>query len=506
MSNLLFDALLGDKASNVSPFLVNPGSSSISYAAFFEKVARTANALTRFGVKPGDRVTVAAEKSEEALALYFASIGVGAIFAPLNTQYTATELEYFIQDAKPALIVCGSAKEATLQLVGNAIGASVATLDQDGKGTLEACAALMPGRFEPVAREKDDLAAILYTSGTTGPSKGATLTHWNLLSNARALMQCWRVTDRDVLLHALPIFHAHGLFVAVNTVALAGGAMIFHPRFSLDDVIRNLPDSTVMMGIPTFYTRLLSDKRFDRALNSAMRLFISGSAPLLAATHNDFEQRTGHRILERYGMTETVMITSNPYDRERKAGSVGLPLPGVKVRICEQTAGTVLEPGQTGVLEVSGPNVFQGYWGKPEQTEQAFRKDGYFITGDLAVEDEAGYILIVGRDKDLIISGGYNIYPKEVELLIDALDSVVESAVIGVPHADFGEAVVAIVVTKEGNQPTEDGLVSQIAPNLAKFKHPKRVAFLKELPRNSMGKVQKASLREEFGTLFKEAT
>lgn len=506
MPNVLFDALLGDKASSGLPFLIQRRSGSISYAAFSSKVARTANALADFGVKPGDRVTVQVEKSPEALALYLATIGVGAVFSPLNTSYTARELDYFIRDARPSLIVCGSGADAAVQSAADDVGASVTTLDSDGSGALSDSTARMPIDFIPVDRGDDDLAAILYTSGTTGRSKGAMLTHSNLLSNARSLEHCWRFTQHDVLLHALPIFHAHGLFVAVHTIALAGGSMIFHSRFAVDDVIRDLPLSTTMMGIPTFYTRLLSDRRFDRDLTANMRLFISGSAPLLAATHQQFEQRTGHRILERYGMTETTMITSNPHDGQRKAGSVGQPLPGVSIRIGTRQSSEEMETGQTGILEVSGPNVFKGYWGMPEKTAQAFTNSGYFVTGDIVAMDEDGYISIIGRDKDLIISGGYNIYPKEIELLIDDVEGVMESAVIGVPHPDFGEAVIAIVVGEELDPLDDKKIMSCIGPNLAKFKHPKHIEFLDELPRNAMGKIQKVDLRTRYKALFAQVS
>lgn len=505
MPNVLFDALLGNKSSSASSFLTSGQTGSTSYSEFFGKVAQTANALIELGVKPDHRVTVQVEKSTEALALYFATIAVGAVYSPLNTDYTARELEYFIQDAKPSLVVCGSSSQVLVQSAAVKVGAVVKTLLGDGSGTLSDYMAGMSSDFAPIDRDQDDLAAILYTSGTTGLSKGAMLTHSNLLSNAKSLKLIWHFTHQDVLLHALPIFHAHGLFVAVNTIALAGGSMIFHPRFTVDDVIRDLPCSTTMMGVPTFYTRLLSDSRFDQELNSRMRLFISGSAPLLATTHNEFEQRTGHRILERYGMTETTMITSNPYDGARKAGFVGRPLPGVSVRVRDPQSGATLDTDQIGILEVSGPNVFKGYWGMPDKTAQEFREDGYFVTGDIVFIDDEGYISIVGRDKDLIISGGYNVYPKEIELLIDRVEDVIESAVIGVPHPDFGEAVVAIVAGKRTNKLDESIILSSIAPNLAKFKHPKHVEFLEELPRNTMGKVQKASLRNQYKSLFSSA-
>jgi len=356
--------------------------------------------------------------------------------------------------------------------------------------------------FEARRRDPDDLAAILYTSGTTGRSKGAMLSHDNLLSNADSLVEAWRFTKDDTLLHALPIFHAHGLFVAVNVLLRVGGRMIFLPKFDTDTVVDLLPKATTMMGVPTFYTRLLGDERFTKKLTGHMRLFISGSAPLLAETHIAFEERTGHRILERYGMTETTMSTSNPYEGERRAGSVGLPLPRVEARIVDVESGAPLPSGETGILEVRGPNVFKGYWRMPEKTAEEFRDDGFFITGDVARIDTDGYVTIVGREKDLIISGGYNVYPKEVETEIDLMEGVVESAVVAAPHPDFGEAVVAVIVTKAGVSLTEEGVQSALQSKLAKFKCPKAVFFVAELPRNTMGKVQKNELRKGYADLF----
>ena len=376
------------------------------------------------------------------------------------------------------------------------------TLDGDGGGTLTEEAAGLPDRFETVPRGEDDLAAFLYTSGTTGRSKGAMLTHGNLLSNARSLVEAWRFTSDDILLHALPIFHSHGLFVACNVSLLSGGSMIFLPAFQADEVVKWLPKATSMMGVPTFYTRLLDEKRFDKDLVAHMRLFTSGSAPLLAETHVAFERRTGHRILERYGMTETNMNTSNPYDGERRAGTVGFPLPDVEVRVVDQETGREVAKGEIGVLEVRGPNVFKGYWKMPEKTREEFRPDGFFITGDLGRVDEDGYIHIVGRAKDLVISGGYNVYPKEIELILDELDGVAESAVIGVPHPDFGEAVVAVVVPAAGAAFDEAAILEAIRGKVARFKQPKRVFAIDELPRNTMGKVQKAVLRDAHGDLF----
>jgi malonyl-CoA/methylmalonyl-CoA synthetase len=380
--------------------------------------------------------------------------------------------------------------------------ASVETLDAKGQGSLIDAANKAPKDFADVPREDDDLAAILYTSGTTGRSKGAMLTHRNLSSNALTLKDYWRFTDQDVLLHALPIYHTHGLFVASNTLLLAGGAMIFLPKFDADEVMRFLPKATSMMGVPTFYVRLCKHPGLTKAATAHMRLFVSGSAPLLAETHDEFRAKTGHAILERYGMTETSMNTSNPYDGDRIAGTVGFPLPGVELRIADPESGAVLKQGEIGVIEVRGPNVFPGYWRMPEKTQAEFRADGFFITGDVGKVDERSYVHIVGRAKDLIITGGFNVYPKEVESEIDALPGVVESAVIGCPHPDFGEGVTAVVVLQKGANADEKAIIANLESKLAKFKLPKRVIFVDDLPRNTMGKVQKNVLREQNAKLY----
>jgi malonyl-CoA/methylmalonyl-CoA synthetase len=453
------------------------------------------------GVRPGDRVAVQVEKTPEAALLYLATLRAGAVYLPLNPAYTLAELDYFIGDAEPALIVCTPA--ARHGLLGVARGAGVETLDAAGKGSLADRAAGAPKLFDDVTRAADDLAAILYTSGTTGRSKGAMLTHANLASNAEVLAQAWRFSADDVLLHALPIFHVHGLFVAINTVLLAGASMIWLAKFDPEAVVASLPDASVMMGVPTFYTRLLQDPRLDRGLTAGIRLFVSGSAPLLADTHREWSARTGHAILERYGMTETGMNTSNPYDGDRIAGTVGLPLPGVEARIADPESGRELPAGEIGMIEVRGPNVFKGYWRMPEKTAAEFRVDGFFITGDLGLIDERGYVQIVGRGKDLVISGGFNVYPKEVEGEIDALEGVVESAVIGLPHPDLGEGVTAVVAVSPGATLTEDEVLKALAVRLAGFKRPKRVLFVDDLPRNTMGKVQKAALRERWKDLYR---
>jgi malonyl-CoA/methylmalonyl-CoA synthetase len=470
--------------------------------------ARFANALASRGVKPGDRVAVQVEKSPEALFLYLACLRAGAAYLPLNPAYTEAEVDYFLRDAEPAVFVCrpDPAGECSCTKIREKAGVPNGfSLGADMEGTLTALAAGQPDAFEDVPRGAGDLAAILYTSGTTGRSKGAMLTHGNLASNARALVEAWRFTPADVLLHALPIFHTHGLFVATNVVLLAGASMLFLPKYDSDEVFRALPRSTVMMGVPTFYTRLLDDARLTRESAARMRLFISGSAPLLPETFRTFEERTGHAILERYGMTETGMNTSNPYDGDRVPGTVGLPLPGVELRIANPETGAILGPGEIGMIEVRGPNVFQGYWRMPGKTKAEFQGDGFFITGDLGTIDGRGYVHIAGRGKDLVISGGFNVYPKEVESEIDALPGVAESAVIGAPHPDFGEGVVAVVVQAKGAALDERQVIDALKIRLANYKLPKRVLFLDELPRNSMGKVQKNLLRDAYGGLFSNA-
>ncbi len=468
--------------------------------------ARFANVLTSLGVTPGDRVAVQVEKSIEALMLYLGTVRAGAVFLPLNTAYTAAEIEYFLGDAEPRVFVCDPARCAELAPAAAKAGAALETMGvwtspEISAGTLSDRALVASTTFETLARDKNDLAAILYTSGTTGRSKGAMLTHDNLLSNALALIETWRFTKDDVLLHALPIFHTHGLFVATNVVLLSGASMALLPRFDLNEMFRTLPRVTSMMGVPTFYTRMLQDKRLTAEATSHMRLFISGSAPLLAETHREWKARTGHAILERYGMTETNMLTSNPYSGDRVPGSVGLPLPGVEVRIANPETGAHLATGEVGMIEVRGPNVFKGYWRMPEKTAMEFRSDGFFITGDLGRIDANGYVSIVGRGKDLVITGGYNVYPKEVEAEIDEIEGVVESAVIGVPHPDFGEAVTAIVVKTGQSAIDEAKLIKLLEGRLAKFKCPKRVIFVDALPRNAMSKVLKNELRERYKTL-----
>ena len=450
-------------------WLEMPDGGVIGYQMLHSAVATMATKLANAGIKPADRVAACLEKSPEAVILYFACLWIGAIYMPLNTGYTQSEIAYFLQDAEPAMFVGNGIPHQTHSL------ADIAALPitQIGERPIFA---------------SDSIAAMLYTSGTTGRPKGAMLTRANLASNAVALMNAWAITADDVLIHALPIFHVHGLFIAINSMTAAGAQMLFRAKFDPDDVIALMPRATMLMGVPTFYTRLLSTPTLTREACANIRLFISGSAPLLAETHRQFEACTGHAILERYGMTETGINTSNPYDGARIAGTVGLPLPDVEVRISDVE-------GDIGTIEVRGPNVFAGYWRNPEKTAAEFREGGWFITGDLGKIDAQGYVHIIGRGKDLIITGGYNVYPKEVEDAIDALPGVSESAVIGVPHDDFGEAVIAIVV---GTGLDPAAILAKLRTSLAAYKLPKTIHIVDELPRNTMGKVQKTVLRENY--------
>ncbi len=501
MGNHLFDLIKARMPAPTAPFAFLDDGRTYSYADMVAVSARFANALMALGVKPGDRVAVQVEKSIEALMLYLGTVRAGAIFLPLNTAYTPAEIEYFLGDAEPAVFVCDPAKAEALKPFADKAGAKLETLGV-GTGSLLDKANAASAEFADIARVADDLAAILYTSGTTGRSKGAMLSHDNLASNALALVDYWRFTKADVLLHALPIFHTHGLFVATNVILFAGAAMILLPKFDPEQVFKYLPKATSMMGVPTFYVRLLQDQRLSKETTKHMRLFVSGSAPLLAETHREWRERTGHAILERYGMTETNMNTSNPYDGDRVAGTVGFPLPGVLARVTDPESGKELARGEIGMIEVKGPNVFKGYWRNPEKTKAEFRADGFFITGDLGKIDPAGYVHIVGRGKDLIITGGYNVYPKEVEAEIDEMPGVIESAVIGCPHPDFGEGVTAVVVAKPGADLSAAGIAKALEQRLAKFKQPKQVFVVADLPRNTMGKVQKNLLREQYKDIY----
>ncbi len=502
MANPLYDSLFGRHEGAASEFLVLPDGSTWTHAAFLERAAQFAHVLTDIGLSAGDRLAAQIEKSPEALALYAACAQTGVVFLPLNTAYTVSELSYFVDNSGAALLVCDPGRAEALAPMAAQCGAKVETLGAVADGTLCAKADSKPKLFTTVSRDFDDLAAFLYTSGTTGRSKGAMLSQRNLLSNTEVLTEAWRFSSDDALLHALPIFHTHGLFVATNVTLLAGGKLLFLPKFDTDAMIQLLPQATSLMGVPTFYTRLLDDPRFDRKLVEHMRLFVSGSAPLLAETHVQFEDRTGHRILERYGMTETNMNTSNPYAGERRAGTVGFPLPGVEVKVVDPATGGTVPTDVVGQIEVRGPNVFQGYWQMPEKTAEELREDGFFITGDLGKFDSDGYLHIVGRSKDLIISGGFNIYPKEIELVLDDQPGVLESAVIGVPHADFGETVLGLVVPLPGATPDLDAISEAANAALARFKHPRKLLLIDGLPRNTMGKVQKNVLRETYKDLF----
>ena len=477
--------------------LEDDAGSSVSWRQLHVATARYAALLRALGAAPGDRVAVQVDKSRQSLFLYLACLRAGLTYLPLNTAYQRSELSYFLADAEPAVVVCRPPLQAEIRALG-ARAARLLTLDEDGGGSLEPAAASMPDDFTTADVGPDDLAAIIYTSGTTGRSKGAMVTHRNLVSNARTLVEYWGFGTRDVLLHALPIFHVHGLFVANHCALLSGARMLWHRKFDAKAVLRDLPRATVLMGVPTFYTRLLAEPAFAPAACPQMRLFISGSAPLLLETFQQFEARMGQRILERYGMSEAGMITSNPLEGERRGGTVGLPLPGVSVRVADEED-RPLPGGQIGGIQIRGANVFRGYWRMPEKTHTEFTADGWFRTGDMGRFDAQGYLAIVGRAKDLIITGGYNVYPKEIELAIDAIPGVIESAVIGLPHPDLGEAVTAVVIPRPGAEVTELQIIQHLKVELANYKVPKRVIVLPDLPRNAMGKVQKNVLRQRYG-------
>jgi malonyl-CoA/methylmalonyl-CoA synthetase len=477
----------------------------LTYAELIDQVGRAAAALKSLGIKPGDRVMAQVEKSLANVFLYLATLKVGAVFNPLNAAYTPAELEYFIADAQPALIVASAERIAEIEPAAAASKVhSLLTMAGDGSGSFMQLAAGQRPLRRTATREADDLAALIYTSGTTGRSKGAMITHRNIASNAETLHAYWGFRPGDVLLHALPIFHVHGLFVALHTALLNGSKVLWLPRFDLEEVIRLLPRATVVMGVPTFYTRLLANPAFGSKPCRNLRLVISGSAPLLAETHRDFAARTGQKILERYGMTEAGMITSHPYaGGARVPGTVGYALPKISVRVADEK-GRRVPAGEVGVLEVKGPNVFKGYWRNAKKTREEFRKDGYFISGDFATMAEDGRVTIVGRAKDLIITGGFNVYPKEIEEELNSLPGIAESAVVGVPHPDFGEGIIAVVTPLLGKKsPGEAEILKALAKRLAKFKLPKRVFIAKELPRNAMGKVQKADLSAKYRDTFK---
>ncbi len=475
------------------PFLQVTIGENLLYGELENETSRVAGLLRSLNVEKGERVAVQIDKSTKAVVLYLACLRVGAVYLPLNTAYTANEVSYFLENAEPQLVVCRPETVDQIEPIAKKAGvAHILTMSAEGLGSFtDQSSGAQPDSYVE-QMQADDLAAILYTSGTTGRSKGAMLTHKNLSSNALSLHKIWGWQEGDVLLHALPIFHVHGLFVALHCALLNGSTVLYQLGFKPEMILKLLPEATVMMGVPTFYTRLLDTAGFTSEVCSNIRLFVSGSAPLLVDTFNSFETRTGHRILERYGMSEAGMITSNPLDGDREPGTVGYPLPDVQVRTSE-----------LGVLEIIGPNVFKGYWRMPEKTDEEFLPDGWFITGDLCEITDEGRVSIVGRSKDLIISGGYNIYPKEIENEIDLLDGVVESAVIGVFHPDFGETVVAVVVTTETASTSEAKIIAGLDGKLARFKLPRRVFLVDELPRNAMGKVGKATLREQHDSLFR---
>jgi malonyl-CoA/methylmalonyl-CoA synthetase len=479
-------------------FLKTPEGRACSYHALIEESARFAAALARCGVVPGDRIAVQVEKSVEAVLLYIACLTSGVVFVPINTANTAHEVEHFLRDSQPRLVVLDPSKQAGIEPIARELGvAHLETLDARGEGSLRHQVRNVTVGARPVSRfDPGALASIIYTSGTTGRSKGAMLTRANLSSNAAVLARTWRFSSDDVLQHVLPLFHIHGLFVAINTVLASASSLLLMSKSDAASTLEHMPQSTVFMGVPTHYTRLLQQAALSRETTAAMRLFVSGSAPLLVETHEEFRRRTGHVILERYGMSETLINTSNPYEGERRAGTVGPPLPDVSIRVVGADAGGV------GGLEVKGPNVFAGYWRDEAKTRSEFTGDGWFKTGDLGHIDERGYVRIVGRAKDLVISGGYNVYPKEVEAELDALAGVLESAVFGVPHPDFGEGVTAVVVARSGASLSEDEILSAIQSRLARYKCPKRVLVIEELPRNTMGKVQKNELRKRYATLY----
>ena len=478
---------------------------SYSWRDLERATAMLANLLQSLALPAGSRVAVQVEKSVEAVMLYLATLRAGYVFLPLNTAYQSAEIEYFIGNAEPAVVVCSGKNFGWVSKLAFQAGTQhVFTLDDNRTGSLLERAAHCSDQHTPVARQADDLAAILYTSGTTGRSKGAMLTHGNLLSNARVLKDYWGWREGDVLIHALPIFHVHGLFVALHGALLNGSKMIWLSKFDPKKVIEKLPEATVFMGVPTLYVRLLAEPGLTREAVRHMRLFIAGSAPLLIETFQAWQQRTGHTILERYGMSETIMLTSNPYDPkdgERRGGTVGFPLPGVNLRVCDD-AGQPVPVGEIGGIQVQGPNVFKGYWRMPEKTQEEFTADGYFKTGDVGKIDARGYVTIVGRSKDLIISGGYNVYPAEIEGYINELPGVAESALVGVPHPDFGEVGVAVVVPKPGAALDGEQIIATLKSKLANFKIPKKCFVVDDLPRNTMGKVQKNLLRQQHQQLF----
>ena len=482
-----------------SQFLVTSKGRQVSYLELNDASARIANCLLESGASPGDRVTVQVEKSVESIFLYLACLRSGLVYHPLNTAYKSSELSFFIKNAEPTIVVCSTEAIDTYKSIVSKEGIKTfLTLDSDGSGTLMQEAARFSNNCETKQCKGSETAALLYSSGTTGQPKGIVLSHDNLLKNGETLVNTWGFSSSDRLLHMLPIYHVHGLFVGLNTIFLSGASMIWCEDFNAEEAIENLPDCTVMMGVPTYYTRLLSNSKLSKECCSNMRLFISGSAPLLKETFDNFQDKTGHTILERYGMTETGMNTSNPLNGERRAGTVGLPLSGVTVRVVDES-GEGMATYETGDIQIKGPNVFSGYWRMPDKSAEDFTEDGFFNTGDKGTIDSDGYVSIVGREKDMIITGGLNVYPKEIELIIDEIYGVKESAVVGVADLDFGEAVIAVIVS-DGSILNEEKITSFCKVQLANFKVPKRIYFVEDLPRNAMGKIQKNLLRDRFKT------
>ncbi len=497
MNNYLYSQLIHPNLDNKETFLLLDDGTSFSYEEIISIASKISHKLIKFGLKVGDHILVKAPKCKETIALYLSSIMTGAVYFPLNSNYTPIETNYFVKDSKPAFLICQESEIQKLKPICDEIGCKILSMNVNGEGEITDGLKNFDSYFKPAFRKDDDLAALLYTSGTTGKPKGAMLTQLNLVSNANQLVNLWNINHDDTLIHSLPIYHTHGLFVAMNTIMIAGATVRLLKNFNLDYVFEAFDKSTLMMGVPTFYTRLLKDKRLNKKHTKNMRLFISGSAPLLKETHKNFYDITGHHILERYGMTETNMNSSNPLDGVRKAGSVGKPIKDINIRISSTEGSEVLNKNQIGMIEIKGPNVFKGYLNKLDQTKEAFTKDGYFITGDIGYFDNDGYLYISGRDKDLIISGGYNIYPKEIEDVINENENVIESAVFGIPDNDLGEIPVAAIVMYQKDNKLEN-IKSYLEKNLVKYKIPKDYFILDELPKNIMGKVQKIILKKKY--------
>ena len=497
MTNSLYSNLIEPNLNNNNTFLILDDRTEISYKDFISLSSKISHKLTNLGLKSGDHILVKSPKCKETLSLYLSSILTGSVFFPLNSNYTLNETIYFIEDSKPSFLICESSEVESIKTICDNIGCKILSLNANGEGEVTNNLDSLDSFFKPNTRLNDDLAALLYTSGTTGKPKGAMLTHQNLVSNAHQLTNLWNIDMSDTLIHSLPIYHTHGLFVAVNTSMMSGASIRFIKNFNIDLVIDAFKYSTLMMGVPTFYTRLIKDKRLDKSLTKNMKLFISGSAPLLTEVHQDFYNITGHRILERYGMTETNMNTSNPFDGERKAGSVGKPLKDINIRINKTKGYKNTVHNEIGMIEIMGPNVFKGYLNNPKKTQEAFTEDGYFITGDIGHFDKDGYLFIVGRNKDLIISGGFNVYPKEIEDVINKHKSVIESAVFGIKDNDLGEVPIAAVVMINDNKEIKD-LSVFVENNLVKYKIPKKYIVINELPKNVMGKVQKNILKDKY--------